>query len=115
MQQRSENTERFQIDRLQQAAFGYFLEQSDPVTGLIADTALPGAPASIAATGFGLSCYPIGVERGWLSRGDAARRVVATLRFLAQSPQSRHRQATGYRGFYYHFLDMRTGERAWQS
>lgn len=115
MPQRTENTERFQIDRLQQAAFGYFLEHSDPVTGLIADTALPGAPASIAATGFGLSCYPIGVERGWLSRGDAARRVVTTLRFLVQSPQSRHRQATGYRGFYYHFLDMRTGERTWQS
>ncbi len=111
----TKNIERFQIDRLQQAAFGYFLEHSDPATGLIADTALPGAPASIAATGFGLSCHPVGVKRGWLTRSDAARRVLTLLRFLDQSPQSRHRQATGYRGFYYHFLDLRTGERAWQS
>jgi hypothetical protein len=111
----TENAELFQIDSLQRAAFGYFLEYVDPVTGLIADTSLPGAPSSIAATGFGLSCYPIGVERGWILRREAVGRVLTTLRFLAESPQSRDRGASGYRGFYYHFLDMRTGARTWRS
>lgn len=115
MLQQTRNTECFQVDRLQSAAFDYFLRYSDPGTGLVADTSLPDAPSSIAATGFGLSCYPIGVERGWIGRGEAAGRVLTTLRFLAQSRQGRDALATGYRGFYYHFLHMKTGERVWQS
>lgn len=115
MLKQTENAELFQTDGLQKAAFGYFLDHADPATGLIADTSLPGAPSSIAATGFGLSCYPIGVERGWISRREAIGRVLTTLRFLAESPQSRDQRASGYRGFYYHFLDMRTGERTWRS
>ncbi|HEV7317246.1 MAG TPA: glucoamylase family protein [Ensifer sp.] len=109
------NLELYQIDSLQRAAFGYFLDHADPVTGLIADTSLPGAPSSIAATGFGLSCYPVGVERGWMARAEAARRVLCVLRALAEGPQSRDSRATGYGGFYYHFLDMRSGERTWRS
>ncbi|WP_026186514.1 glucoamylase family protein [Ensifer sp. BR816] len=103
------------IDRLQRAAFDYFLVHSDAGTGLVADTARVGSPASIAATGFGLSCYPVAVERGWMERTDAARRVLAILRFLDRSRQASDKHATGYRGFYYHFLDMRTGERRWNS
>lgn len=109
------NAELFQIDRLQRAAFCYFLEHADPATGLIADTSRPDAPSSVAATGFGLSCYPIGVERGWIARAEAAGRVRRLLRFLSDSPQSSKHGASGYRGFYYHFLDMRTGARAWRS
>jgi hypothetical protein len=92
------------LDQLQQAAFGYFLEYVNPDNGLIADTSLPGAPSSIAATGFGLSAYPVGVERDWMSRGDAATRTLVTLRFFAESPQGREKNATGYKGLYYHFL-----------
>ncbi|WP_041415519.1 glucoamylase family protein [Sinorhizobium fredii] len=103
------------IDRLQRAAFDYFLDYSDARTGLVADTSRQGSPSSIAATGFGLSCYPVAVERGWMRRRDAARRVLTTLRFLDGSRQASDRHATGYRGFYYHFLDMRTGERSWNS
>ncbi|MBP2236798.1 hypothetical protein J2Z31_003312 [Sinorhizobium kostiense] len=103
------------IDRLQRAAFDYFLLHSDVRTGLVADTARAGSPASIAATGFGLSCYPVAVERGWIGRADAVRRVLTALRFLDGSRQASDAGATGYRGFYYHFLDMRTGERAWNS
>jgi hypothetical protein len=103
------------IDRLQRAAFGYFLDYTDPTTGLVADTSLPGAPSSIAATGFGLSAYPVGVERGWIERAEAAGRTLATLRFLAESPQSRDKDATGYKGLYYHFLDMKSGRRTWKS
>ncbi|KQY65190.1 hypothetical protein ASD52_35430 [Ensifer sp. Root142] len=114
MLQQTRNTERFQVDRLQSAAFDYFLRYSDAGTGLVADTSLPDAPSSIPATGFGLSCYPVGVERGWIGRGEAAGRVLMTLRFLAQSRQGSDALATGYRGFYYHFLHMKTGERVWQ-
>ncbi|WP_275783685.1 glucoamylase family protein [Pararhizobium gei] len=103
------------IDRLQKAAFEYFLDHANPDNGLIADTSQPGSPCSIAATGFGLSAYAAGVERHWISRTDAAGRALSTLRFFAQSPQSRDRDATGYKGLYYHFLDMRTGARAWRS
>jgi len=103
------------VDRLQKAAFSYFLQYTDPATGLVADTSLPGAPSSIAATGFGLSAYPVGVERGWITRKSAAERALTTLRFFAESRQSRDKDATGYKGLYYHFLDMKTGQRTWRS
>jgi hypothetical protein len=64
--------------------------------------------------GFALSCYPIAVRNGWLSRADGASRTLKTLRFFAQSVQSDAPDATGYKGFYYHFLDMQTGKRVWQ-
>jgi hypothetical protein len=103
------------LDRFQRAAFGYFLEQLNPENGLVADTSRAGAPASIAVVGFALSCYPVGVERGWMARADAAARALVTLRFFCNSLQSEQPDATGYKGFYYHFLDMKTGKRVWQS
>jgi hypothetical protein len=103
------------LDRFQRAAFGYFLEQVNPENGLVADTSRAGAPSSIAAVGFALSCYPVGVERGWMAREDAAALVLVTLRFFWNSPQGEQADATGYKGFYYHFLDMKTGLRVWQS
>jgi len=72
------------------------------------------SPASIAATGFALAAYPVGIERGFISRAAAMERTLATLRFFWNSPQGPEADATGYQGFYYHFLDMRTGRRAWQ-
>ncbi len=74
----------------------------------------PGTPASIAATGFGLAIYPIGVERGFMSREAAITRVLATLRFF-HSIGTLDRDAGGRFGFYYHFLDRDTGRRAWHS
>jgi len=103
------------LDRFQCAAFGYFLDHVDQRTGLVADTSRPGSPASIAVVGFALSCYPVGVERGWMERADAVARILVTLRFFCESPQSDAADATGYKGFYYHFLDMETGRRAWKS
>ena len=103
------------LDRFQRAAFGYLVEYGNPDNGLVADTSRPGAPASIAVAGFALSCYPIGVERGWISRADAARRALAAVRFFRRSPQGPQPDAAGHMGFYYHFLDMRTGLRTWQS
>lgn len=103
------------LDRFQRGAFGYFVEQFDPGTGLVADTSHPNAPASIAVVGFALSCYPVGVARGWISRVDAVGRVLTTLRFFQNSPQGEQPDAPGYKGFFYHFLDRRTGQRAWNS
>ena len=103
------------LDRCQRAAFGYFLERYDPGSGLTADTSREGSPASVAVVGFALSCYPVGVERGWIARADAAARALVTLRFFWNSLQNTRPDATGYKGFYYHFLDMKTGKRAWQS
>lgn len=103
------------LERFQRAAFDYFLKECNLANGLVADTSRAGAPASIAVVGFALSCYAVGVERGWMSRSDAATRVLATLRFLWNSLQSEAPDASGYKGFYYHFLDMQSGRRAWQS
>jgi len=103
------------LDRVQRAAFGYFLENHNPDNGLMADTSRTGAPASIAAVGFALSAWPVGVERGWISRAEAAKRTLTALRFFLGSPQSEDPDVTGYRGFYYHFLDMQTGRRMWRS
>jgi hypothetical protein len=101
------------LDALQEAAVAYFLRHASPENGLIADSSRPGAPCSIAATGLGLAAYLAGVERGFLSRRAAASRTLAALRFFRDSPQGEEPDATGYRGFYYHFLDLATGRRTW--
>jgi hypothetical protein len=103
------------LDGLQRAAFGYFLRAFNPANGLVADTSRDDSPVSIAVVGFALAAYPAAVERGWMARADAVARTLATLRFLQGSDQSGSPQATGYHGFYYHFLDLRTGARAWRS
>jgi hypothetical protein len=95
------------------AAFHYFLHTCNPENGLVADTTRANAPASIAAVGFALSSYPVAVERAWLT--SAAARTLVTLRFFRNSTQDTEPHATGYKGFYYHFLDMRSGKRVWQS
>ena len=68
---------------LQQDAFRYFIHQSNPVNGLVRDKSLEGWPASIAAVGLALAAYPVGVERGFLTREDAAQRTLAAVLFLA--------------------------------
>ena len=103
------------LDRLQRAAFSYFLQTINPTNGLIADTSRANSPCSIAVVGFALSTFPIAVERGWMARTDAVERSLATLRFFRDSDQSERPQATGYKGFYFHFLDMHSGERVWNS
>jgi hypothetical protein len=102
------------LQRLQAKAFDYFRHETDPRTGLVADKTAPDWPASIAAMGLALASYPVAVERGLMPHAEALQRVLATLRFLRDSPQGPEPDATGHRGFYYHFLDMRTGRRAWQ-
>lgn len=99
---------------LQRDTFGYFLHETNSENGLVMDKNKRGWPASIAAVGLALTAYPVGVERGFLKRADAVKRILSALRFFGQSEQSKEKTATGYKGFYYHFLDMKTGRRAWQ-
>jgi len=105
-------TESELLDNLRRAIVDYYLTESNPQNGLIADRNEPGSPSSIAAVGMGLSVYIVAVVRGILSRADAVDRTLALLRFLDSSHQGPEPNATGYKGFYYHFLDMQTGRRA---
>ena len=102
------------LETLQRQSFQYFLHEANPVNGLIIDKTAAHWPASIAATGLALATYPVGVERGFMSRAAAIARTLTTLRFFWSSPHGPEPDATGYHGFYYHFLNMQTGRRAWQ-
>lgn len=103
-----------ELEKLQRETFEYFLHEVNPSNGLVVDKTAKNWPASIAATGLALASYPIGVERGFMSRTAAVERTLTTLRFFWNSPQGPEPDSTGYKGFYYHFLDMQTGRRAWQ-
>ncbi len=103
------------LDKLQRDTFGYFLKESNRANGMVPDNTRQGAHASIAAIGFALTAYTIGVERGFITRNEAIGRTLKTLRFFWNSPQGEEPDATGYRGFYYHFLHMDSGRRAWES
>jgi hypothetical protein len=100
---------------LQQDSFSYFVHKANPANGLVLDKSREGWPASIAAVGLALAAYPVGVERGFMTRDDAMRQTLATLRFFAYAPHGPEADATGHKGFYYHFLDMTSGRRAWRS
>jgi len=95
------------FDDLEKRTFNYFWETTNPANGLVPDTYPSGSDASIAAVGFGLTAYPIGVERGYIERRAARERVLATLKFFAD--------ADNEHGFFYHFIDLKSGERARRS
>jgi len=100
------------LDSLQRDTFRYFWETTNPENGLVPDRVPRPSFASIAAVGFGLTSYLVGVERGYVTRQQAAERTLNTLRFFANAPQSDQASGVaGYKGFFYHFLDMKTGER----
>jgi hypothetical protein len=102
------------LANLQRKTFQYFWTEVNPTNGLVVDSTKEGWPASIAAIGMALAIYPIGVQCGFITRREAIKRTRTTLRFFWESPQGTAADATGYRGFYYHFLDMQTGKRAWK-
>jgi hypothetical protein len=102
------------LGRLQWTTVDYYLKETNPVNGLVRDKTDPRAPASIAAVGMALATFPVAVERDVVPREFAARAVLKKLRFFRDSPHGPQPDATGYQGFYYHFLDMDTGRRVWQ-
>ncbi len=100
------------LDTLQNRTFNFFWDLTPPGNGLTPDRWPTPSFSSIAAVGFALTAYPIGVEHGWITRADAADRTLKTLQFFWTAPQdSAGPNTTGYRGFFYHFLDMQTGRR----
>ncbi|QXD15149.1 hypothetical protein GQ464_017355 [Rhodocaloribacter litoris] len=100
------------VEDLSARTFRWFWETTNPANGLVPDRAPEPPFSSIAAVGFGLTAYGVGVERGYVSRQEAAERTLTTLRFFWEAPQGPEPAGrAGYRGFFYHFLDMETGER----
>ena len=103
------------LDELEHRTFDFFRDSTNAANGQVPDH-WPRAEtgdyfSSIAAVGFGLTAYGIGVERGWMKRADAATRTLATLRFFHDAPQGDAPDVSGNHGFFYHFLDMDTGRR----
>jgi len=101
------------LDSIQYKTFLYFLNEHHPEKGIVKDRSAVWAPASIAATGFGIPCFAIGAEHNWINRKQAADITLKILRFFTNSVQSADTNATGYKGFYYHFLRMDSGTREW--
>ncbi len=101
------------LNELEQANFLFFWEQANPQTGLVRDRCNVRAKetsivSSVASTGFGLTAICIGEKRGFVSHSEARLRVIASLSYLW------HKLPT-HRGFYYHFANINTGDRIWDS
>ncbi|MEO8524455.1 MAG: glucoamylase family protein [Caldimonas sp.] len=102
-----------ELDSLQATTLNYYIQEFNHTTGLMRDKTQAGAPSSIAAVGMALSTTPLVAERGIRTRALMAQRTLTILRFFANSRQGPEPDATGHKGFYYHFLDMETGRRVW--
>jgi hypothetical protein len=102
------------FDDIERRAFDFFWDTTNPRNGMTPDR-YPNPDktfASIASIGFALTAYPVGVERAYISRAQARERVVTTLRFFNDAPQGKQATGTtGYKGFFYHFLDAKNGLR----
>jgi hypothetical protein len=101
------------LDEVEHAAFLYFWEQVNPETGIVRDRVNVRVPdtselGSIAATGFGLTALCIGAERKWVPLKEARDRALAGLRFLFD-------KMPNHRGFFYHWANLNTGQRLWDS
>ncbi len=101
------------LDYVQGANFDYFWYLANPTNGLVPDRTATGSACSIAAVGFGLTAIGIGIDHGWIARTQGAARVLTTLNTFFQGPQGPGTSGIiGYRGWFYHFLDMSTALRA---
>jgi hypothetical protein len=101
------------LEELERANFRFFWEQASPETGLVRDRCNVRQPdksdlASIAATGFGLTALCIGEKRGFITRSESQARVLSCLRFL-------WKKLPHHRGFFYHWANIDTGQRVWDS
>lgn len=104
------------LDYVQRTAFDYFWYEANPTNGLVRDRSQPYAPASIAATGFGLTALVIGIDHGWITREAGRERVLRTMRTFWETPQGDEPTGRiGYKGWFYHFLEMETATRAGSS
>ncbi len=97
------------LDAVAHETFDFFWYEANPANGLIKDRSTADSPASIASVGFGLAALPIGVDRGWITYDQGYERALTTLQTFANGG------VQGEHGFFYHFVDMQTGERVWSS
>jgi hypothetical protein len=101
------------FDDLERRTFAFFWDTTNPRNGLVPDRWPNVTFSSIAAVGFALTAYPIGVTRGYITREQARERTLTTLRFFAAAPQGDAATGTsGNFGFFYRYLDMETGTRS---
>ncbi len=99
---------------LQRANFDYFWYEANPTNGLVPDRNTKTSPCSIAAVGFGLSAITVGIDHGWITREEGRSRIRLTLQTFWDKPQGSTSSGNiGYRGWFYHFLDLRTATRTW--
>lgn len=104
--------EDYEIAELQRRAFDWFVHVADRERGLTPHRWPSESCCSVAAVGLALTVWPVGVEQGWMERAEARTRTLFTLRFFHDAPQGP--QATGvsgFRGFFYRFLETQTGYR----
>lgn len=101
------------LEYVQQTSFDYFWYLANPSNGLIPDRSTTTSPCSIAAVGFGLTAIGIGIDHDWISRTQGVARVLTTLNTFLNGPQGPNSTGTiGYKGWFYHFLDMNTALRS---
>jgi len=97
---------------IERRTFRFFWDTVNRKNGLVPDRWPTPSFSSIAAVGFALPAYAVGAERGWCSRAGARDLTLTTLRFFWNAPQGPEATGTaGHKGFFYHFLDMKTGIR----
>lgn len=96
------------LTQVEKDSIQYFVKQSDKNTGFTRDSSRSGSPSSVAATGFSLAALAIAADRGWLPAEFAKDRITKTLNALLHKAEHKN-------GFFYHFVDMRTGKRVWGS
>jgi len=102
------------LDELQERAFLYFWNEANPANGLVKDRSASWSPGKMAATGFGMSAICIGIDHGWVSREAGRDRILTALNTLWTGPQGPEVEGNmGYKGFFYHFVDLETGLRTW--
>ncbi|HHB78591.1 MAG TPA: Tat pathway signal protein, partial [Saprospiraceae bacterium] len=101
----------FSLEELEKRTFDYFMATMDTVHYQVLDRYPTRTFYSIAATGFGYAALPIGVEKKYITRDRAAHIALHALRQLAALPQNATSDASGYKGFYYHFLDLKQAKR----
>ncbi len=104
------------LDLLQQTAFDFFWHEANPTNGMVRDRSRSTSFCSIAAVGFGLTAIGIGIDHGWISREAGRERALSTLQtFWEKSQTLKDANAIGYKGWFFHFLDINTAARAWSS
>ena len=104
------------LDTLQHTAFNFFWTEANPANGLVRDRNTGGSVSSIASTGFGLSAIAIGIDHGWITREQGRDRVLTTLATFRNGPQGSAASGTiGFLGLFWHWLDMNTATRTWDS